>query len=166
MSGSAFFIFHETRVCSTSRPFHIQRGYLLKKLTQTTLDPNPYHGGCRESQSSLNASCSSGFSGNCMALGRDTPIPIPDGWTSLNQITPGQRVFDQAGHQCTVLAVCHRDAEPVFRVGFDDRTFLMAGAQQPWVTMTHRTRHRIRVGKFAIPDWASDFAPPPPSRCG
>ena len=69
-------------------------------------------------------------------------------------------MFDQAGHQCTVLAVCHRDAEPVFRVGFDDRTFLMAGAQQPWVTMTHRTRHRIHVRKFAIPDWASDFAPP------
>ena len=44
-------------------------------------------------------------------------------------------MFDQAGQQQTVVAVCHRQPEPVFRVTFDDESCLIAGAQQPWVTL-------------------------------
>ena len=43
---------------------------------------------------------------------------------------------------------------------FDDQSHLMAGAHQPWVTMTHHLRHRIHLGKFALRDSAWDFAPP------
>ena len=95
-----------------------------------------------------------------MALVSNTPIATPDGWAPLYQISSGQTVFDQAGQQCTVLAVCHRGLEPVYRVMFDDGSCLVAGAQHPWVTLTHSLRHQIHVGNFALPDWAWNFAPP------
>ena len=87
-----------------------------------------------------------------MALADKTPIPTPDGWIPLYQIAQGQTVFDQAGRPCTVGAVCHREPEPVFRVTFDDESPLIAGAQQPWVTITHRLRYRIHTGNFAFRD--------------
>ena len=69
-------------------------------------------------------------------------------------------MFDQAGHPCTVVAVCHRQPEPLFHVTFEDKSYLVAGGQQPLVTASHSLRHKTHKGNFAIRDWAWDFAPP------
>ena len=97
--------------------------------------------------------------GGCMALSNCTPIPTPDGWTTLKDVVPGQKVFDHLGRECNVVAVCQREAEPVFRVNFDDDSYLLAGAQHPWVTMSHRFRHRVHRGILSCHNWASNFAP-------
>ena len=35
----------------------------------------------------------------------DTPIPTPDGWTTVGEIAVGQQAFDERGEPCTVLGV-------------------------------------------------------------
>ena len=95
-----------------------------------------------------------------MALAGETPVPTLEGWMLINKIRPGQTVFDQSGRQNTVVAVCHREPEPVFRVAFDDESYLTAGADQPWVTATHPLRHRAHTGGFRIENLAWDFLPP------
>ena len=95
-----------------------------------------------------------------MSLAGDTPIPTPGGWKKLDRLAEGDIVFDQAGHTCTVVAVCRRQPEQLFRVAFDDESFLEAGSRQPWVTASHQLRHKTHKGNFAIKDWAWDFAPP------
>ena len=95
-----------------------------------------------------------------MALAGETPVPTLEGWMPINKIRPGQTVFDQSGRRRTVVAVCHREPEPVFRVAFDDESYLTAGADQPWVTATHPLRHRAHTGGFRIENLAWDFLPP------
>ena len=128
------------------------------KQQPTSIKSCPFRIGGGDPQVSLKPEGLVSLFGSCMSLAGDTPIPTPDGWILLHQVAPGQTVFDQAGHQSTVVAVCHRKPEPVFRVTFDE-SCLIAGAQQPWVTLSHSLRHRTHKGRFALRDWAWDFAP-------
>ena len=41
-------------------------------------------------------------SGKCLAL--DTPLPTPDGWKTISDVEPGDRLFDERGNVCRVLA--------------------------------------------------------------
>ncbi len=132
----------------------------MRKQQPTSIDSCPLRTGGGDPLVSLKPEGLVSPSGSCMALAGNTPIPAPDGWIPLHQVAPGQAVFDQTGQQQTVMAVCHRKPEPVFRVSFDKESCLIAGAQQPWVTMTHHVRHQIHIGNFALRDWAWDFAPP------
>ena len=132
----------------------------MMKQKSTLVKSCPFRTGGGDPQGSLKPSGLVSLSGNCMALAGNTPIPTPDGWIPLHQVAPGQTVFDQAGQQQTVVAVCHRKPEPVFRVTFDGESCLIAGAQHPWVTMTHHLRHQMHIGNFSLKDWAWDFAPP------
>ena len=70
-----------------------------------------------------------------MALAGDTPIPTPEGWVLLQDIEPGQMVFDERGEPCSVIAVCRRGPEPVSRVEFDDKAVLIAGEHHHWVSI-------------------------------
>ena len=132
----------------------------MRKNQPTPVGSGPFRFGCDGSDSRLPPSGETAHPAGCMALAGDTAIPTPEGWIPLDQIAAGRMVFDQRGSPCTVVAVCHRQPEPVFRVAFDDQSCLLAGAGQPWVTATHRLRHRTHIGNFAIDDWAWDFAPP------
>ena len=75
--------------------------------------------------------------GTGMGLADDTPIPTPDGWTTVGEIAVGQQVFDERGEPCTVVGVYPQGEQPVCRVRFDGKSALLAGARQPWVTLTH-----------------------------
>ena len=45
-----------------------------------------------------------GATGAGKALALDTPIPTPDGWTTMGEIQVGGEVFDEHGHACKVIA--------------------------------------------------------------
>ena len=132
---------------------------MLKKQAPTMAAPYPFRIGCGKSQEDPNSNSLESHYRSCMTLAGDTPVPTPDGWTLLNEITEGQEVFDQAGRQHRVQAVCHRQPEEVFLVMFDDESRLLTGARQPWVTLSHNLRHKPHRGTFHLPDWAADFAP-------
>ena len=71
-----------------------------------------------------------------VSLASDTIIPTPDGWTTLADIRPGERVFDERGRICTVTEVSAETEEPAYRVIFGDETSIVAGAHHPWMTLT------------------------------
>ena len=78
-----------------------------------------------------------GATGAGKALALDTPIPTPDGWTTMGEIKVGGEVFDENGHACKVIAatpVMH--GRPCYEVEFSDGTVIVADAEHLWRTTT------------------------------
>ena len=67
------------------------------------------------------------------ALALDTPIPTPEGWTTMGSIGVGGEVFDDAGVPCTVTytSPVYEDRR-CYRVEFDDGSNLVADAEHQW----------------------------------
>ena len=84
--------------------------------------------------------------GQFMALADNTPIPTPQGWTDLGDIAIGQQVFDNRGRPLIVTGVQRHGEQPVYRTELDDGSFLLAGAGNPWQTLTHFARSKIHKG--------------------
>lgn len=72
---------------------------------------------------------------NTKALALDTPIPTPDGWTTMGQIRVGDRVFGADGRPCRVTAVSpvYYDHE-CYRLAFSNGESVVADAGHLWVT--------------------------------
>ena len=88
-----------------------------------------------------------------------TPIPTPDGWTTVGGIALGQHAFDERGQPCTVIGVYPQGDQPVCWVIFDDWSILTAGSRQPWVTLTHSHRAKIHKATRYLEQWASCLMP-------
>lgn len=92
-----------------------------------------------------------GAAGGGKALGLDTPIPTPSGWTTMGDLQPEDLVFDERGQPCTVLAVSDvMYGHQVYEVCFDDGSTIIADADHRWLTMTDAERsaaHR-RTAEF------------------
>lgn len=74
-------------------------------------------------------------------LALDTPIPTPDGWTTMGEIRRGQIVFDESGAPCTVTQVFNIETpEKSWRLHFSDGTHLDASGEHEWVTWDHSAR--------------------------
>ncbi len=78
--------------------------------------------------------------GNGKALALDTPIPTPDGWSTMGDLKPGDRVFDEHGTPCSVLAateVMHN--HDCYKVTFSDGESIIADADHLWNVSSLRT---------------------------
>ena len=73
------------------------------------------------------------------ALALNTPIPTPDGWTTMGEIKPGDTVFDEQGKPCLVIYATgvQLDRE-CFEVEFSDGCKIVADAEHLWFTNYHR----------------------------
>lgn len=78
-----------------------------------------------------------GQGGGGKALALTTPIPTPNGWTTMGALQVGDVVFDERGAPCMVLAatepMCNHE---VFDVVFDDGSVIRADAEHRWFTTT------------------------------
>ncbi len=98
-----------------------------------------------------------GATGAGKALALDTPISTPSGWSTMGELQAGDRVFDERGEVCTVVAatpVMH--GRPCYEVEFSDGTVIVADAQHEWRTSTRagrtQRRHRWTRGSYWSPD--------------
>ena len=67
------------------------------------------------------------------ALALDTPIPTPDGWTTMGSIRVSDQVFDESGNPCKVTYTSPvYEGRVCFRVEFDDGSSLVADADHQW----------------------------------
>lgn len=66
-------------------------------------------------------------------LSLDTPIPTPDGWTTMGDVREGDVLFDENGKQCKVLGVSpvFRD-RPCFKVTFSNQEHIIADDEHLW----------------------------------
>jgi hypothetical protein len=79
------------------------------------------------------------------ALGLDTPIPTPCGWTTMGALKDGDEVFDETGKPCRVVyahEVMHD--RPCYEVEFSDGTKVVADGGHLWSTWTHSERKNSR----------------------
>ena len=72
------------------------------------------------------------------ALDVTTPIPTPDGWTTMGSLDVGDQVLDERGWPCTVLGVYDQpEGRECFDVVFDDASVIRADADHIWQTHNH-----------------------------
>lgn len=76
-------------------------------------------------------------------LALDTPLPTPDGWTTMGAVKMGDRLFADDGKPCTVvgLSPVHLKRE-CFKVNFDDGSSIVADAEHPWAVEERGKRNQ------------------------
>lgn len=75
------------------------------------------------------------------ALALDTPLPTPDGWTTMGDVKVGDRLIGANGHPTTVTHAFEvRHDRPCYEVEFSDGSVLVADAEHLWKTTTRASR--------------------------
>ncbi|GGL26993.1 replicative DNA helicase [Nocardia jinanensis] len=80
------------------------------------------------------------------ALALDTPLPTPDGWTTMGEVRAGDRLLDANHQPTTVVAATEilRD-RPCYEVEFSDGAIIVADEQHQWVTVDSGSVRRVRT---------------------
>ncbi|EHB55046.1 replicative DNA helicase [Mycolicibacterium rhodesiae JS60] len=69
------------------------------------------------------------------ALGLDTPLPTPTGWTTMGEVKVGDYLIDADGLPTRVVAATDvMVGRPCYEVEFSDGTVLIADAEHQWPT--------------------------------
>ncbi|WP_207914326.1 replicative DNA helicase [Micromonospora sp. KC213] len=77
------------------------------------------------------------------ALALDTPLPTPDGWTTMGEVAVGDRLLAADGTPTTVTAAFDiRYDRPCYEVEFSDGSVIVADAEHLWKTTTRAGRRR------------------------
>jgi len=86
-----------------------------------------------------------GTPGSGKALSLDTRIPTPSGWTTMGEIKVGDRVFDEFGRSCNVVAATDVMLDrPCYRIIFDDGIEVVADENHQWLTNSNAARMSAR----------------------
>jgi hypothetical protein len=102
-----------------------------------------------------------GASGGGKMLDMDTPIPTPNGWTTMRDLRVGDTIFDDTGAQCKVTHVFDPVIGDSYCITFDDGSKIVSDAQHPWYTMTGRERSEAAR---LTPEWRAKRRAKRPSR--
>jgi len=62
-----------------------------------------------------------------------TPLPTPDGWTTMGAVSVGDAVIDSTGRPCAVTAKSEVHHKDCYRVTFDDGTSIVADHDHRWI---------------------------------
>ncbi|MFD2766316.1 replicative DNA helicase [Micromonospora eburnea] len=77
------------------------------------------------------------------ALALDTPLPTPEGWTTMGEVTVGDRLLAADGTPTTITAVFDVMYDrPCYEVEFSDGSVIVADAEHLWKTTTRASRHQ------------------------
>ncbi|MBA3490165.1 MAG: replicative DNA helicase, partial [Longispora sp.] len=75
------------------------------------------------------------------ALALDTPLPTPDGWTTMGEVQVGAQLIGDDGLPTTVVAATEvMEGRPCYEVEFSDGTVIVADAEHEWRTTTRAGR--------------------------
>lgn len=86
-----------------------------------------------------------GSRGGGKALALDTPIPTPNGWTTMADVEVGDLVFAKDGCVTPVTATSEvMLGNDCFRVVFSDGYSIVADAEHRWLTFSKRERVQMR----------------------
>ncbi|WP_288337624.1 AAA family ATPase [uncultured Gordonia sp.] len=82
-----------------------------------------------------------GFEGTGKALAIDTPIPTPEGWTTMGKLNIGDQVFTPSGKPVEIVAATDVMFDrPCYRVSFSDGSEIIADENHLWETETLAAR--------------------------
>jgi len=81
-------------------------------------------------------------------LSLDTPIPTPDGWKTMGEISVGDTLFGDDGLPCHVRALSEIAPQAeCYEVRFANGSSIIADRGHEWFTTTRSERKRHQVGK-------------------
>ncbi|MEO3927423.1 replicative DNA helicase [Micromonosporaceae bacterium B7E4] len=87
------------------------------------------------------------------ALALDTPLPTPDGWTTMGEVREGDRLLGADGRPTRVTHAFEvMQGRPCYEVEFSDGSTLVADAEHLWKTTTRASR-RQAGGTLRRPYW-------------
>lgn len=69
-----------------------------------------------------------------------TPIPTPNGWTTIGQIKPNDEVFDHYGNISKVLAIHPQSPKQVYAVEFTNNEIAYVDANHNWYVSSYKSR--------------------------
>jgi len=72
----------------------------------------------------------------------DSPVLTPDGWTTMREIEPGDRVIGSDGQPTTVTATHPQGETDVYRVVFNDGSEVLCNPEHLWSVQTPKDRYR------------------------
>lgn len=78
------------------------------------------------------------------ALDPQTPIPTPDGWRVIDDLAPGDKVFDEEGRIRYVVARADWENRPCYAVRFAGGEQIVADAEHQWLTQSFAERNVMR----------------------
>ncbi len=81
-----------------------------------------------------------GIPGHGKALSLIVKIPTPTGFKLMADIQIGDKVFDEKGKQCNVIATKEWNDRPCFELEFNDGTKIIADENHEWLTDTWKSR--------------------------
>ncbi|MBC6456449.1 replicative DNA helicase [Actinomadura sp. HBU206391] len=80
------------------------------------------------------------------ALALNTPLPTPDGWTTMGQVQVGDRLLAADGSPTRVVGATEVMAgRPCYEITFEDGSAVIADAEHQWLTDTHASRRAARA---------------------
>jgi len=89
-----------------------------------------------------------GLLGDAPGVGKemplDTPIPTPEGWKTMGDMTVGQKVFSRDGEVYKVRGVYPQGSKDVYKITFNDGSSTKCGLDHIW---TVRDKNRKRRNK-------------------
>ncbi len=75
------------------------------------------------------------------ALALDTPLPTPDGWTTMGEVQVGDMLLGADGKPTKVIAATPvMQNRPCYEIEFNDGTVIVADASHQWLTETRAAR--------------------------
>lgn len=80
---------------------------------------------------------------NFKALSLDTPIPTPDGWKTMGEISVGDYVFSRSGKPTEVIGESEIFNKPMYEVEFEDGEIIKASCDHIWTVCTKSSRKTI-----------------------
>ena len=90
---------------------------------------------------------------NGKQLALDTPIPTPQGFTTMGNLKVGDTVYDENGVPCHVVAKSEvDDTEQAYKLTFRDGGSIIAGARHLWDCdiLADRSKHRVTISTEKI----------------
>ena len=83
------------------------------------------------------------------ALALDTPIPTPNGWTTMGELKVGNEVYGRNGRPCRVTHAWEvRNDRPCYKVTFSNGDTIVADEEHNWFTQTYAERQRGTNGSI------------------
>ncbi|WP_460460183.1 replicative DNA helicase [Angustibacter peucedani] len=82
------------------------------------------------------------------ALSLDTPLPTPQGWTTMGEVRVGDEVLGADGRPTRVVAATDVMLDrPCFEVHFSDGSVLVADEEHQWLTETRASRRSAQAAR-------------------
>lgn len=89
--------------------------------------------------------CASRQIGKLLAL--DTPVPTPNGWTTIGELKDGDVIFDWYGNPTKVIKAHDiQYSKQAYEIEFSNGEKIIAGEEHEWFTQTHQERRNNSEG--------------------